>query len=47
MIDIKATTYQCTCNRCGTRFTLASKIGPARICDTCWRAALAFIFGTN
>lgn len=46
-MDIKATTYQCTCGRCGATFTLVSKIGPARICTTCWAKALAFIFGTH
>jgi hypothetical protein len=47
VIDIKATKFNCKCGRCGTTFTLWSKVGRSDICDRCAGILIAFIFGTN
>lgn len=37
-------TYRRRCSRCGTRFKIASKIGPSLICDECARKLTEIIF---
>ena len=43
-MDYIMVTYDCTCCRCGTKFTIDSTSGESLICDKCALALLKIIY---